>query len=256
MPHWPTELPLPPVTATETSPWTTRLRSSCSTRTGPVRSGQPTPVALFSVLDGFRYCITHTYVTRHVGDSTQTATLVGARVCALNRFADRPSETSEFCEHCDARLRVVLRSAADVRQRRRTHRLLWPVWALLAVMSGWGLVHVLRTGDGLGYDDLFGLLFTAAATVLLGYGTLRSLVLSQGFGTPEVTRTDDREPYGVRHALDRAGARRRVSAKRFPGRPAPGRREQSGEPAADVRVNHDRFPRSTAVSPAASDRAV
>ncbi|MFJ4526353.1 hypothetical protein ACIP4Y_36515 [Streptomyces sp. NPDC088810] len=151
------------------------------------------------VTDRFRYSITHTYVTRRIGDSTQTATLVSSRVSSLARFTDRPSETSEFCEHCDARLRVVLRSTADVRQRRRTHRLLWPVWALLAVSSGWGLVHVLRTGDGLGYDDLFGLFFTAAATVLLGYATLRSLILTQGFDTPEVTRADDREPYGVGH---------------------------------------------------------
>ncbi|QTE02970.1 hypothetical protein [Streptomyces cyanogenus] len=151
------------------------------------------------ISDRFRYSITHTYVTRHVGDNPQTATLVGSRVGSLDRFADRPSEKSEFCEHCDARLRVVLRSTADVRQRRRTHRLLWPVWALLAVLSGWRLVYVLRTGDGLGYDDTLGLYATAFATVLLGYGTLRSLVLTQGFDTPKVTRTDDREPYGVRH---------------------------------------------------------
>ncbi|MFF9817830.1 hypothetical protein [Streptomyces sp. NPDC014006] len=152
------------------------------------------------ISDKFQYSITHTYVTRHVGDSTQTATMVNAEVGSLDRFAERPSETSVFCEHCEARLRVVLRSTAHVRQRRRMHRLLWPVWALLAVLSGWGLVHVLRTGDGLGYDDLFGLFFTAAATVLLGYGTLRSLVLTQGFDTPEVTRTDEREPYGVHHS--------------------------------------------------------
>jgi hypothetical protein len=151
------------------------------------------------ISDSFRYSITHTYVTRHVGDSTQTATLVNAEVGSLDRFAERPSEMSAFCEHCDARLRIALRCRADVRHRRRTHRLLWPVWALLAVLSAWGLVHVLRTGDGLGKADLR-LYLTAAATVLFGYSTLRSLVLTQGFDTPEVTRTDDREPYGVHHS--------------------------------------------------------
>jgi ribosomal protein S18 acetylase RimI-like enzyme len=117
----------------------------------------------------------------------------------LDRFADRTNERSEHCEHCGARVRVLLRSAAEVRRRRRAHRLLWPVWAALVVLSAWGLVQVVRTGDGRGYDDLFGLFFTAAATVLLGYSTLRSLVLTQGFDTPVVTRTDDREPYGVQH---------------------------------------------------------
>lgn len=151
------------------------------------------------ISDRFRYSITHTYVTRHVGDSTQTATLVNAEVGSLDRFDERPSETSVFCEHCDARLRVVLRSTADVRQRRRTHWLLWPAWALLAMLSGWGLVHVLRTGDGLGEADLR-LYSTAAATILLGYSTLRSLILTQAFDTPEVTRTDDREPRGVHHS--------------------------------------------------------
>ncbi|MET7439951.1 hypothetical protein ACWERY_05435 [Streptomyces sp. NPDC004082] len=151
------------------------------------------------ISDRFRYSITHTYVTRHVGDSTQTATLANAEAGSLARFADRPSEMSVFCEHCDARLRVVLRSTGDVRQRRRTHRLLWPIWAVLAVLSSWGFVHVLRTGDGRGAADLR-LYFTAAATVLLGYGALRSLVLTRGFDTPEVTRTDGREPYGVRHS--------------------------------------------------------
>ncbi|GGR86063.1 hypothetical protein GCM10010269_26530 [Streptomyces humidus] len=157
------------------------------------------------ISEGVRYSITHTYVTLRVGDSTRTATLVNAGVGSLDRFAERPSETSVFCEHCDARLRVVLRSTADIRQRRRTHRLLWPVWALLAVLSGWGFVQVVRTGDGLGYDDLFGLFLTGAAAVLLGYNTLRSLVLTQGFDTPEVNRTDDREPYGVQHGWTTPG---------------------------------------------------
>jgi hypothetical protein len=151
------------------------------------------------ISDRFRYSITHTHVTRHVGDNTQTATLVGAEARSLDRLADRANERSEHCEHCGARVRVVLRSAADVRRRRRMHRLLWPVWALLAVLSAWGLVQVVRTGDGLGYDDLFGLFVTASGTVLLGYSTLRSLVLTQGFDTPAVNRTDDREPYGVQH---------------------------------------------------------
>ncbi|MFD8306879.1 hypothetical protein ACFV29_31735 [Streptomyces sp. NPDC059690] len=151
------------------------------------------------ISDGFQYSITHTYVTRRVGDSTQTKTLVGAEERSLDRLADRTNERSEHCEQCGARVRVVLRSAAEVRRRRRAHRLLWPVWAVLAVLSGWGLVHVVRTGDGLGYDDLFGLFFTGAGSVLLGYSTLRSLVLTQGFDTPVVTRTDDREPYGVQH---------------------------------------------------------
>jgi hypothetical protein len=124
--------------------------------------------------------------------------LVNAEVASLDRFAERPNARSVFCEHCNARLRVVLRSTADVRQRRRTHRLLWPVWALLAVLSGWGLVHELGTGDGLRASDLR-LYFTAAATTLFGYSTLRSLILTQGFDTPEVTRTDDRESYGVHH---------------------------------------------------------
>ncbi|WP_331724318.1 hypothetical protein OG416_36080 (plasmid) [Streptomyces longwoodensis] len=151
------------------------------------------------ISDGFRYSITHTHVTRHVGDNTQTATLIGAEARSLDRFADRTSERSEHCEHCGARVRVLLRSAAEVRRRRRAHRLLWPVWTALAVLSAWGVVQVVRTGDGRGYDDLFGLFFTAVATVLLGYSTLRSLVLTQGFDTPVVTRTDDREPYGVQH---------------------------------------------------------
>jgi len=129
------------------------------------------------ISDGFQYSITHTYVTRRVGDSTQTKTLVGAEERSLDRLADRTNERSEHCEQCGARVRVVLRSAAEVRRRRRAHRLLWPVWAVLAVLSGWGLVHVVRTGDGLGYDDLFGLFFTGAGSVLLGYSTLRSLVL-------------------------------------------------------------------------------
>lgn len=151
------------------------------------------------ISDGFRYSITHTHVTRHVGDNTRTATLVGAEARSLDRFADRANERSEHCEHCGARVRVVLRSAADVRRRRRTHRLLWPVWALLTGLSAWGLVQVVRTGDGRGYDDLFGLFVTAVGAVLLAYSTLRSLVLTQGFDTPVVTRTDDREPYGVQH---------------------------------------------------------
>ncbi|MEU3548146.1 hypothetical protein [Streptomyces longwoodensis] len=102
--------------------------------------------------------------------------MVGAEARSLDRLADRANERSEHCEHCGARVRVVLRSAADVRRRRRMHRLLWPVRALLAVLSAWGLVQV-----------------------VLGYSTLRSLVLTQGFDTPAVNRTDDREPYGVQH---------------------------------------------------------
>ena len=62
------------------------------------------------VSDGFRYNITHTYVTGQAGDSTRTATLVGT-AGSLERFADRVNERSEFCGHCDARLRVVLRRA-------------------------------------------------------------------------------------------------------------------------------------------------
>ncbi|MGA5037023.1 hypothetical protein ACPCA8_08170 [Streptomyces capoamus] len=151
------------------------------------------------ISDRLRYSVTHTYVTGQAGDSTRTATLVSARAGSLDRFSDRPNETAESCEHCDAQLRVVLRSTADVRRRRSTHRALWPVCAVLALLSTWCLVHVLRTGDGTGSDDLLGLYVTVAATVLLGYATLRSLVLTQAFDTPEVTRTDDREPSGVRH---------------------------------------------------------
>ncbi|MBO4253205.1 hypothetical protein [Streptomyces griseorubiginosus] len=147
--------------------------------------------------DGFRYNITHTHVTGQAGDTTRTATLVGT-AGSLERFADRVNERSEFCGHCDARLRVVLRSTAEVRRRRRAHRLLWPVWAVLATLSGWGLVEVLRTGDGRGRADLLALV-TLAGTVLLGYATLRSLILTRGFDTPEVRRTDRREPDGVRH---------------------------------------------------------
>lgn len=149
------------------------------------------------VSDGFRYNITHTYVTGQAGDTTRTATLVGS-AHSLERFADRASERSVFCEHCDARLRVTLRSKAEVRRRRRMHRLLWPVWALLAVLSGWGVVEVLRTTGGGGNADLF-LLPTVAGTALLGYTTLRSLVLTRGFHTPVVCRMDRREPDGVRH---------------------------------------------------------
>ncbi|MFF9165228.1 hypothetical protein ACF081_33890 [Streptomyces longwoodensis] len=97
-------------------------------------------------------------------------------------------------------MRVVLGSAAEVCRRRRAYRLLWPVWAVPAAVGGWGLVQVVRIGDGRGYDGLFGLLVTAAGTVLLGSSSLRSLVLTRGFGTPGVSsRRDDREPCGVRH---------------------------------------------------------
>jgi hypothetical protein len=50
------------------------------------------------ISDGFRYSITHTHVTRHVGDNTQTATLIGAEARSLDRFADRANERSEHCE--------------------------------------------------------------------------------------------------------------------------------------------------------------
>ncbi|MFJ4809665.1 hypothetical protein [Streptomyces longwoodensis] len=96
-------------------------------------------------------------------------------------------------------MRVVLGSAAEVCRRRRAHRLLWPVWAVPAAVGGWGLVQVVRIGDGRGYDGLFGLLVTAAGTVLLGSSTLRSLVLARGFGTSGVSRRDDRGPCGGRH---------------------------------------------------------
>lgn len=74
------------------------------------------------ITDRFQYSITHTYVTRRVGDSTQTKTLVGAEGRSLDRLADRTNERSEHCEQCGARVRVVLRSVAEVRRRRRAHR--------------------------------------------------------------------------------------------------------------------------------------
>ncbi|MEV5435124.1 hypothetical protein AB0K80_03670 [Streptomyces sp. NPDC052682] len=152
------------------------------------------------VPDRFHYSITHTYVARHVGDSTRSATLVNQGVGSLGRFADRPNETTERCEHCEAQLQVVLRSTADVRQRRRLHAVLCPVWALLAVLTGWGFFRVGGAESTL--DDgayLFGFYFNATAALLTGYLTLRSLVLTRCFDTPEVTRTDGKEPYGVHH---------------------------------------------------------
>ncbi|MEV6395420.1 hypothetical protein AB0M39_11680 [Streptomyces sp. NPDC051907] len=159
------------------------------------------------VSDGFRYIVRHTYVTRYFADGgTQTKTLVNAGASRLERFADRPSAAVERCDHCEARLRVTLRSAVDVRRERRPHRVLWKVCALLAVLSGWGVVHVVRTGDGLGGGEFLALAGTVVATVLFGFGALRSLLLTGGFDTPEVTRTDGPEPKGVQHGWGMAPA--------------------------------------------------
>ncbi|GAA4042853.1 hypothetical protein GCM10022233_09900 [Streptomyces shaanxiensis] len=160
------------------------------------------------VSDRFRYVLTHTAVIRHTGDGrTLTKTSANDRVSGLDRLADRPSEEAVSCDHCAARLRVTLRSAAEVERRRRPYRPLWKVGVLLTVLSGWGLVEVVRGGDGLGDGEFLAMAGSAVATVLFGWGTLWSLLLSRSFDTPEVARTDGPEPTGVRHGWGSAAGR-------------------------------------------------
>lgn len=162
------------------------------------------------VSDRFRYVLMHTAVIRHTGDGrTLTKTSANSDTSGLDRLADRPSEEVVSCENCSARLRVTLRSAADVERRRRPHRLLWKVGALLTVLSGWGVVEVVRGGDGLGGGEFLAMAGTAVATVLFAWGTLWSLLLTSSFDTPEVARTDGPEPPGVRHGWGSASAAER-----------------------------------------------
>lgn len=152
------------------------------------------------VSDRFRYVLTHTAVIRHTGDGRRlTKTSANSGTSGLDRLADRPSEEAVSCDHCAARLRVTLRSTADVERRRRPYRLWWKVWVLLAVLSGWGLVEVVRGGDGLGGGEFLAMAGAAVATVAFAWGTLWSLLLTRSFDTPEVARTDGPEPPGVRH---------------------------------------------------------
>lgn len=147
----------------------------------------------------FEYRITHIVdkVAPHRGNRTVAVT--NADVSRIRRSDERGSERAETCDHCGARLRVVLPSFAEVRRRRRLHAVLWKVWALLTLAGLYAFVHVLRTATGTGYGPGIAFAVTVAATLCFAYRTLVSALLSRSDGGPGIARVDGRDRTGVRH---------------------------------------------------------
>ncbi|MFI7415619.1 hypothetical protein ACIBU0_44065 [Streptomyces sp. NPDC049627] len=150
------------------------------------------------VLRTFEYRITH-IVTKEER-LPRTIALTNAGTNRLERFEERRNETHETCDHCGAQLLVGLASFAETRRERRLHRVLWKVWALATVLSGYGLVHVTRTATGTGYGPGIAFTVTVAATLFFAYRTLISGGLSRSNGGPDVTRVDAPDRRNVRHS--------------------------------------------------------
>lgn len=154
----------------------------------------------------FEYKIMHSLTKQVSHQSTRTIALTNATTSRLQRFDGRRNETDETCDHCDAQLRVVLPSFADVRRERRLHAVLWKVCALATVLSGYGLVHLVRTSRDTGYGPGIAFTLTVAATLLFAYRTLISGTRARSNGAPEVTRVDRRDHANLRHSWTRAQA--------------------------------------------------
>ncbi|MFF4349240.1 hypothetical protein [Streptomyces sp. NPDC001530] len=153
------------------------------------------------VTGSFEYRIMH-IVDRHVnggGGMTLSTALTNATTGCLERFEDRANQIHETCDHCGARLLVTLPSFADVRRERRVHGVLWKVFALATILSGYGFVHVNRTATGLGYGPGLAFAVTMFATLFFAYRTLLSGLRSTSVGGPHVTRVDSPDRGNVQH---------------------------------------------------------
>lgn len=145
----------------------------------------------------FEYRITH--IATKEERLPRTIALTNAGTNRLERFDERRSEAHETCDHCGAQLLVGLPSFAETRRERRLHGVLWKVWALATLLSGYGFVHVIRTAAGAGYGPGIAFAVTVAVLLFCAYRTLISAGLSRSEGGPEVARVDARDRRNVRH---------------------------------------------------------
>ncbi|MFF8405590.1 hypothetical protein ACF1AB_19960 [Streptomyces sp. NPDC014846] len=147
----------------------------------------------------FAYRITHIVDREASNRGSRTVAVANADVGRIRRSDERAVERAETCDHCGARLRVVLPSFAEVRRRRRLHAGLWKGWALLTLAGLYAFVHVLRTATGTGYGPGIAFAVTVAATLFSAYRALISALLSRSDGGPDVARVDGRDRAGGRH---------------------------------------------------------